>query len=289
MVGLSYPEIQFDKIKSDYIKGNIVSSIFNFFIQLEKKLIYFEKEINTTKLVSFYTSRTIHSRKKNISYDDSKITKYNDIINWLIIHKSTQLKGIASDKYLSCKYVELKLGKNLCPHRIGVYNSIEEINFEELIKMGNVVLKVSNGNNDNTFITNKYTIKDVEKLKKDITFHFNRCYPLNIPSLFHLYSKKRIILEKMFIPLSDLFEFKILIFNNDIKLIYLIFRNRNNEVALSYYDKNFNPIKVSGKPYFNLSRFNESILNEVKYYAVKLSKDFPNFVRVDLYIFHEKI
>ena len=27
----------------------------------------------------------------------------------------------------------------------------------------------------------------------------------------------------------------------------------------------------------------------MKFYAIKLSEDFPNFIRVDLYIFHEKI
>ena len=85
------------------------------------------------------------------TYDDSRIVHFNDIINWLIIHKSDQLKGIASDKYLACKYVKMKIGKNLCPQRIGVYDTIEEIDFEKLIKMGNVVLKVSNGNSDTVF------------------------------------------------------------------------------------------------------------------------------------------
>ena len=103
-------------------------------------------------------------------------------MNWLVIHKSTKLKGIASDKCLACK----------------VFNNIEEIDFEKLIKMGNVVLKVSNGYSDNVFITEKNTLQDIEKIKKDITFHFNRDYSLLIPEFFHLYSKKRIVLEKMF-------------------------------------------------------------------------------------------
>ncbi len=40
---------------------------------------------------------------------------------------------------------------------------------------------------------------------------------------------------------------------------------------------------------FDISKFNKSILDQLKYYAIKLSEDFPNFVRVDLYIFHEEI
>ena len=138
MIGLKYPEINFDKYRNQLFKGKIISILHNFLTDLEIKLIYLEKEINVTKLHSFYTTRTLYLHKRNVSYDDSRINKFHEIISWLVIHKSTQLKGIASDKYLACKYVELTIGKNLCRHRIGVYNSIEEIDFENLIKIKNV-------------------------------------------------------------------------------------------------------------------------------------------------------
>ena len=66
--------------------------------QLEVKLIYLEKEINVTKLYSFYTARTLYLSKKGIDYDDSNIKELHHIVSWLVIHRSTQLKGIASDK-----------------------------------------------------------------------------------------------------------------------------------------------------------------------------------------------
>ena len=252
------------------------------------KLIFLEKEINVTKLVSFYTMRKIYLRNNNITYDDSKITEYNDIINWLIIHKSTQLKGIAADKYLACKYTKMKLGKNLCPHRIGVYNSVEEIDFEKLIKMGNVILKISNGNQDNIFITNQTTLNDIEKIKNKVIFHFNRNYPLHIPSLHHLFSKKRIILEKMFIPMSDLYEFKFLVFNNEIKLILIRYKYKNR-MTTNYYTENYIPVFNTTLENILISNLNKNTLNKMKDYTIKLAEDFPNFVRVDLYIFHDKI
>ena len=52
MIGLKYPEIFFDKIKSEYIKGKIISSICEFLTQLEIKLLYLEKEIN--RIISYY-------------------------------------------------------------------------------------------------------------------------------------------------------------------------------------------------------------------------------------------
>ena len=288
MVGLKYPEIQFNKIRTTFINGKIISGFLDLLTQLETKLIYLEKDINATKLNSFYTTRILYLKNINVTYDDSRIVHFNDIINWLIIHKSDQLKGIASDKYLACKYVKMKIGKNLCPQRIGVYDTIEEIDFEKLIKMGNVVLKVSNGNSDNIFITKKYTIKDIERIKKLLYFHFNRNYPLITPSFIHLFSKKRIVLEKMFIPITHLYEFRFFIFNNDIKMIMLNYI-KNRTMVYEYYDKNFNSMKNGRNKFYVLPKFEESVLNEMKKYAIQLSEDFPNFIRVDLYIFHNKV
>lgn len=287
MVGLKYPEINYKNIKNNSINGKIFSSFIEFLTQIETKLIYLEKEINCTKLITFFTSRKLYLKNMNVPYDDSNITEYHDIINWLIIHKSNILKGIASDKYLACKYVEIKLGKNLCSQRIAVYDKVEEINIEHILKLGNVVLKVTNGFADNIFITKKYTSNDIDTIKNQLLYHFNREYALRKPSFFHLYSKKRIILEKMFTPIDDLFEFKIMLFNHDIKMIMLNYFIKERRIE-SYYDSNFKSVK-NDIEFYDLSKLNRTLLNEVKSYAIKLSEDFPNFIRVDLYIFHENI
>ena len=288
MIGLKYPEINFDLHKNEIFKGELISTFLNFLTELEIKLIYLEKEINVTKLNTFYTSRTLYLNKNNISYDDFKINKFHEIVSWLVIHKSTQLKGIASDKYLACKYVEMKIGKNLCPHRIGVYNKIEEIDFESLIKIKNLVLKVSNGCHDNIYITNKTTLNDIENIKKSLSFHFNRDYALKIPEFFQLYSKKRIILEKTFTPKEDLYEFHFMIFNHDIKLCFIEYFRQNK--YLNYYlDKNLNPLFLNKNRDSLIKIFKKDVLDELKSLALKLSQDFPNFIRVDLYIFHDNI
>ena len=55
------------------------------------------------------------------------------------------------------------------------------------------------------------------------------------------------------------------------------------------FDKNFNLIKQKESGNFSINIFKREILDEIKLIAIKLSNDFPNFVRVDLYIFHNKI
>ena len=293
MIGLSYPDIDYDKIKEKLKKLNIIGSLVDLINQLEIKLIYLEKEINITKIISFYTSRKYYLKEHRIRYNEKNITQLHEIVNWLIIHQSNQLKGIASDKYLACKYVKIKLGINLCQQRIAIFNNTQELNYKELSKYGNIVLKVSNSCWKTIFINNNETL---ESFNEKINI-FKKLYEFDHGVInmqpFHLYPKKRIIVEKQFIPLTDLFEFKIFVLNRDIKFIYLeYYLNSTNEVYL-IYDKNYN-FKFRNnhyqiKPLNIKAMFKKDILEKIKEYAIKLSEDFPNFIRVDLYIFHNNI
>ncbi len=209
-------------------------------------------------------------------------------MSWLVIHKSTQLKGIASDKYLACKYVNLKLNKNLCEHRIAVYNNVEEINFEDWIQRGNVVFKISNGCHDLVYIrkNRKYNI---ELIKKKVTYFFNREYNFKNSDFFHLYSRKRIIVENIFTPFTDLYEFKFFMINQDIKFLQLLFCYNGRQYQ-NFYDQNYTMLSFSDIHNYTInSEFANDILEELKEFAFKLSEDFPNFIRVDLYLFHNKI
>ena len=293
MMSLHYPEINYDNIKNKlYINNNIITAFLDLLNQLEKKLLYLEKEINITKLVSFYTSRKFFLKEKNIIYDENNITELHEIINWIIIHKSDQIKGIASDKYLSCKYVELKLGINLCRQRLAVFNKFEDINYNNLKKYGNIVLKISNSCWASIFISNNTDIHNFQmKIQK-----FKRLYEsehgLKEAQFFHLYSKKRIIVEKQFIPREDLYEFRFFIINNNIKFIMLSCYLHNKFINF-VYDYNFNFLfkekKVIESPLNITSIFQMTLLEKLIKYANKLSEDFQNFIRIDLYIFHNEI
>jgi hypothetical protein len=290
MIGLKYPEIDFDKIKINLNVSNIINSFVNLMNQLEIKLIYLEKEINVTKLVSFYTARKIKLDKNNATYDEYNLTELYQIINWIVIHKSNQLKGIASDKYLACKYAKLKLGKNLCGQRIAVFNNFEEINFKTIRKFGDVVLKISNSCGDKIFIDKNISKKKFINIMQKFKKSYEGEHGLKESQFYHLYAKKRIIVEKTFTPRSDLYEFKIFIVNNNIKIYYLR-AIINEKLYTFFYDPNFKMLLKSEmpSPLNDTATFNTDILKEMTNCALKLSEDFPNFIRVDLYLYHNKI
>ena len=79
-----------------------------------------------------------------------------------------------------------------------------------------------------------------------------------------------------------------MIFNNEIKII-LLFYYEQDVVYSSYYDADYNYIDATGNKKYNLNNFRKKDLEELKKLALKLSEDFPNFIRVDLYIFHNQI
>ena len=139
--------------------------------QLENKLIYLEKEINVTKITSFYTSRKLFLNEKNIKYDETNLKQLHEIVSWITIHKSTQLKGIASDKYLACKYVKLKLGKDLCQQRIAVYDKFEDLTYDKLSKYGDIVLKVSNVCWNAVLISKNFNKSMFEQALKNLKNH----------------------------------------------------------------------------------------------------------------------
>ena len=290
LVGMTYPDIHFEEFKKDLINGSLKKCLFYFMDKLQDKLIYLEKEINVTKLFSFYSIRTSYLQKRKIQFNDEIINKLDNIVNWAVIHESNQLKGIASDKYLGCKYAQIKLGENICPQRKRVYNSVDEINFQEIANKGNVVLKISNGCHDSVFIHNK--TNNIEKIKEQVKIYFQRDYGLSVvPEFFHLYAKKRIIEETMFEPITDLYEFKYFVVNRKIKFFLINFQV-GNKVHKNFYDLNYNLMDfcISRLKDFDIiSTFGMEILDKLKNYVYKLSEDFKNFIRVDLYVFHKKI
>ena len=79
-------------------------------------------------------------------------------------------------------------------------------------------MKISNSCWKSVFISNTTSIESFNKKLKKFKKLLESEHGLLEAQFFHLYAKKRIIVEKQFSPLTDLYEFKFFIVNHDIKL-----------------------------------------------------------------------
>ena len=85
-------------------------------------------------------------------------------------------------------------------------------------------MKISNSCWKATFLSNTTNKEKYEEQLKIFRQNYLKAeHGLKEAQFFHLYAKKRIVVEKQFSPINDLYEFKFFILNKDIKLIYLMF------------------------------------------------------------------
>lgn len=195
-----------------------------------------------------------------------------------------------TDKYEVRKYIEEKgFGKYLIP-LIGVYNSVEEIDYSKL--PNKFVAKTTDGGGGNqVFICkDKHTLSEevfkerlrgwmsARKVKKQAGREW--AYENNYP--------RRIIIEELIGAdniKKDLCDYKFFCFNGEPHFCQLI-QDRSTEETIDFYDMEWNHMPFRGLNPQCGSALHKADkpedFEQMKDIAQKLSKGFP-FVRVDLY------
>ena len=193
-----------------------------------------------------------------------------------------------TDKYEVRKYIEEKgFGQYLIP-LIGVYNSVEEIDYSKL--PNKFVAKTTDGGGGNQVLIckDKHTLSEevfkerlkgwmmARKVKKQAGREW--AYENDFP--------RRIIVEQLIgEECPDLYDYKFFCFNGKVAYLYgLSGRNLGDSVQLGVYDENFTKLDVSRndeRPQI-IPLQKPQNFDEMKTIAESLSRDFPH-VRVDLY------
>lgn len=208
---------------------------------------------------------------------------FNEKIQWLKFNWQHPLLIKCADKYEVRSYVQEKGLEKLLNELLGVYSSSSEIDWAILPQR--FVLKTTNGSHTNIVVKNKDNIDKVEVrkqlnkwMKKDfgktnIEPHYSRMTP-------------KIICER-FIESSDGYfpdDYKFYCFNGE-PLYCQFMSNRHTDLSkglISIYDMQWNKIDVLRDKSADVVAEKPDNLEDMIYYAKKLSEDFP-FVRVDLY------
>ena len=220
---------------------------------------------------------------------DTTIT-FNEKLQWLKLNDRKPIYNQMVDKYEAKLYVAEKLGKQFIIPTLGVWNDIEEIDWDSLPER--FVLKCTHDSGGLVICKDKAKL-NIEKTKKILkqSFRFNfymagREWPYkDVP--------RRIIAEKYMEDSSnqELSDFKIHCFNGTPKVI-LVCRDRFSKTGLTedFYDTQWNHLEIRRLEHPNTEVPIEKPeeLDMMLDYAKKLSYGIP-FLRVDFYIVNHKI
>lgn len=208
---------------------------------------------------------------------------FNEKIQWLKLNNRDPFYTQLVDKYEVRDYISKTIGSEYLIPLIGLYNNVEEIDFNALPNQ--FVLKCTHDSGELIICKDKSKL-DIEATKKRI----NKCIKRN----YYYYGrewpyknvKPRIICEKYMEEQSgtELKDYKFMCFSGEVKCLFVCL-NRNTETGLNvdFYDLGWNPLpferhyKRSGirlpkpKTFDKMVKFSE-ILSKGKL-----------FVRVDFY------
>lgn len=225
---------------------------------------------------------------KKLNLDNPKT--FNEKIQWLKLYYRDSKYTDYVDKYKVREYIEAKLGQEYLIPLLGVYEKVEDINWDEL--PDKFVLKCTHGSHCNIICKDKNQL-DIERAKKKLSKWMNKSWYWFGREWPYKNVDRKIVCEAFMVDeqFDDLPDYKFMCFNGEPKLV-LVCRNRTEESSGNYdfYDINWNltDIKRPNQPSsLEPIKKPESFDVMVKF-AKKLAEGFP-FSRIDFYEVNGKV
>lgn len=245
-----------------------------------------------TKLAKYFTNDKLYLQLryyfelgKKLNLDNPRT--FNEKLNWLKLYNRKPEYTMMVDKYAVKDYVAKRIGSEFVIPTLGIWSTIEEIDFDKLPNQ--FVLKTTHGGGscgvvickDKATFDKKRAIEKLNKsLSSDIYIGY-REWPYKDVS--------RKVIAEVFLEdekHEDLVDYKFFCFNGEPKLCQVI-SDRRTEEKIDFYNMDWR--RVEGLVGLNPSVCNSTdstscpcSFDQMKKIATTLSKGIP-FVRVDLY------
>lgn len=210
---------------------------------------------------------------------------FNEKIQWLKIYGRTDINRIMSDKYLVKEFISKEIGDRYVIPLIGVWSSVDEINFDEL--PDKFVLKCNHNSGTGMVICKDKSLLNIEDVKKGLKkglkedyFPISREYAYkNIP--------RRIIAEEYMEDKKthELRDYKFFCFDGVPKALFIASGRLKGEhsVTFDFFDMDYNHLPfTNGHPNSTIPIEKPDCFEEMKSLASRLSRGIPH-VRVDFY------
>lgn len=213
---------------------------------------------------------------------------FTEKLQWLKIYNRNPKFSTYVDKYLVRSHVSKTIGEEYLIPLIGVYNTVDQINWNELPNQ--FAIKCNHGSGTNIICKNKDSLdinESKRKLKKWLKqnwYWFGREWPYkNV--------KPKIIIEQLLTNENGDIpnDYKFWVFNGEVKFINVHFK-KNNKTKINIYNRDWELQKFGMVFENDLSVIHERPKNLKKMItlAEKLSEKLP-FVRIDFYEINNRI
>ncbi|HHX68643.1 MAG TPA: carboxylate--amine ligase [Gallicola sp.] len=262
-------------------KNKIFSSIYKYANMYKVKIL---SKVDDEK---FAKMKYKENTGKELNLDNPRT--FNEKLWWLKLHNRDPLLTMCSDKVMVRDYVKKKGLEHILVPIYGVYNSIEEVKFDEL--PDKAFIKTNHGSGKN-IIWDKNKPFNHKAFKKEFSNSLKNNYYYQSREWNYKNIKPRIIVEKMLVdnPGESLIDYRFLCFDGEVKLLFVDIETAAKDGSHSpyakrnVYDKDFNYLNIRVKrEQFGSSMISKPVnFEKMIEYAEVLSEPFP-FCRVDLY------
>ncbi len=214
---------------------------------------------------------------------------YNEKLQWLKLNYRNDLLPKLVDKYEFKEYARRLIGDEYIIRTFGVWDSFEEINFDELPNQ--FVLKTTHDQGGVIVCENKSQL-NIKKTRSLINKHLKRNLYFPMREWPYKKIKPRIISEELLVEKDELGlkDYKFYCFHGEPKVFYISSGRQSNQVYLDFYDINFNKLDIKRPKYAQPNGIIEKPENFDKMVELAriLSKNEPH-VRIDFYNINGKI
>lgn len=229
----------------------------------------------------FYISTIKRDFRKSLGYNLNleNPKTFNEKIQWLKVYYREPMMPIYADKYAVREIIKKKWGEEYLTELYGVYEDVDDIDFNELPDQ--FVLKPTHSSgriiicDDKDKLNYKETYKTLKRwLSENYFYQGGEWVYKNI--------KPRIICEKLIG--ENIIDYKVYCFNGKALYTQVITNRKGNNFNVNYYNLQWQPIKVKR---IDRKPNKEKIVrpfnyDKMIYFSEMIAKDYP-FVRMDFY------